>query len=68
MVEWRVGEIKKRSKGRDLFDLWLALIELKLQPSDILLASTPYRPEGMSSKKAIETFAENFLLQHFGTI
>jgi Nucleotidyl transferase AbiEii toxin, Type IV TA system len=45
LVATKLRALYQRSKGRDLFDLWLALTALKIPPSDILRGFAPYRPE-----------------------
>ena len=40
----------QRSKGRDLFDLWLALTVMEMDPSSIVKAFPAYRPEGVTAK------------------
>lgn len=44
----KVRALYQRSKCRDLFDLWLALTELKLAPKDIMAAFDAYRPQGLT--------------------
>lgn len=57
LVATKIRALHQRKKGRDLFDLWLALTEMRLDPADILAAFTPYRPEsGYTRGAAIETF------------
>ncbi|MFR5827601.1 MAG: nucleotidyl transferase AbiEii/AbiGii toxin family protein [Adlercreutzia equolifaciens] len=54
----KVRALYQRSKGRDLFDLWLALTELKLVPEDIMAAFDAYRPQGLTQallRKNLET-------------
>jgi predicted nucleotidyltransferase component of viral defense system len=41
-----------RSKGRDVFDIWLALTELTVDPGEILRAFRPIRPVGFTAKSA----------------
>jgi predicted nucleotidyltransferase component of viral defense system len=48
----KIRALYQRKKGRDLFDLWLALTDLRLDPDDILTAFTPYRPVGLTAKNA----------------
>lgn len=38
------------SLGRDLYDLWLALTVLELDPETIVAAFPAYRPEGVNCK------------------
>lgn len=44
----KIRALYQRRKGRDLFDLWLALTELGLTGSEIVSAFGPYRPEGLT--------------------
>lgn len=53
LVATKIRALYQRSKGRDLFDLWLALDELRLDPGQVLAAFAPYRPAGMTPAKAI---------------
>lgn len=52
LVATKIRALYQRSKGRDLFDLWLALTHLSLNPDDILSAFEPYRPEGLTARIA----------------
>jgi predicted nucleotidyltransferase component of viral defense system len=52
LVATKIRALYQRSKGRDLFDLWLALDHLQLDPDGILAAFEPYRPEGMTTARA----------------
>nr|WP_246400800.1 nucleotidyl transferase AbiEii/AbiGii toxin family protein [Jiangella mangrovi] len=53
LVATKIRALYQRSKGRDLFDLWLALVELEIPADEILDAFAPYRPDGLTSAKAI---------------
>ena len=44
----KVRALHQRSKGRDLFDLWLALTRLGVDPEDIVGDFGAYRPEGLT--------------------
>jgi len=57
LIATKVRALYQRSKGRDLFDLWLALDHLQLDPADIMAAFEPYRPEGMTAARAHENLA-----------
>lgn len=46
----KVRALYQRSKGRDLFDLWLALTELSVDPEAIVVAFGAYRPEGLTRR------------------
>ncbi|WP_380156203.1 nucleotidyl transferase AbiEii/AbiGii toxin family protein [Kineococcus sp. R86509] len=52
LIATKIRALYQRKKGRDLFDLWLALTELKLDSNAILAAFGPYRPEGLTRKTA----------------
>jgi len=53
LIATKIRALYQRSKGRDLYDIWLALSVLKLDTDLILGAFTPYRPDGFTSKLAI---------------
>ena len=57
LIATKIRALYQRSKGRDLFDLWLALDHLQLDPADILAAFAPYRPAGLTAAKAQENLA-----------
>ncbi|WP_010148699.1 nucleotidyl transferase AbiEii/AbiGii toxin family protein [Serinicoccus profundi] len=48
LMATKIRALYQRSKGRDLFDLWLAIDVLGLDPGEIVAAFTPYRPPGMT--------------------
>jgi len=50
----KIRALYQRSKGRDLFDIWLSLEVLAHDPSVIINAFSPYRPEGMTAELAIK--------------
>lgn len=52
MVATKLRAIYQRSKGRDVFDLWLALTELHLHPAEIADSFVPYRPGGYTAAVA----------------
>jgi predicted nucleotidyltransferase component of viral defense system len=43
LMATKIRALYQRNKGRDLFDFWLALEQLKLQPDEIVDAFYPYR-------------------------
>ena len=53
LVATKIRALYQRSKGRDLFDLWLALDQLGVDPDEILAAFQPYRPDGMTAARAL---------------
>ena len=48
----KIRALYQRRKGRDLFDLWLALTELGLDGAEIVAAFGPYRPDGFTGALA----------------
>ena len=52
VVAMNIRALLQRSKGRDLFDLWLALTQLGVAPSSIVEAFAPYRPDGYTGHRA----------------
>jgi predicted nucleotidyltransferase component of viral defense system len=53
LVSTKVRALYQRSKGRDLFDLWLALTHGGVDARDVLAAFDPYRPEQYTSRSAV---------------
>ena len=49
LVATKIRALFQRSKGRDLFDLWLALTELAVPPADIVECFAPYRPDNCTA-------------------
>ena len=52
LVATKLRALYQRSKGRDLFDLWLALTRLGLDASEIVRCFAPYRPTNYSARLA----------------
>ncbi len=50
LVSTKVRALYQRKKGRDLFDLWLAITELEIDPDRIIGAFAPYRPDGWTPR------------------
>ena len=57
LLATKIRALYQRSKGRDLFDLWLGLTRLGVTPNDLITAFAPYRPDGITNKLAIENLA-----------
>ena len=49
LIATKLRALYERKKGRDLFDLWLAITELGLKPDEIIECFAPYRPVGYTS-------------------
>ena len=54
LLATKIRALYQRSKGRDLFDLWLGLTRLAVSPNELINAFAPYRPDGITSTLAIE--------------
>lgn len=59
LVVTKLRALYQRKKGRDLFDLWLALTVLDLDPAEIVSCFDPYRPEGYTAGRARKTLDEH---------
>lgn len=49
LITTKLRALYQRSKGRDIFDLWLALTALEVPPADIVECFTTYRPDKYTS-------------------
>lgn len=49
LIATKIRALHQRKKGRDLFDIWLALTELGLAGDNIVAAFPPYRPAGITA-------------------
>lgn len=49
LITTKLRALYQRSKGRDLFDLWLALTTLDVPPADIVECFARYRPDKYTS-------------------
>lgn len=49
LLATKIRALYQRSKGRDLFDLWLALTQLGISGEEIVAAFPPYRPDGITA-------------------
>ncbi len=53
LIATKLRALFQRRKGRDLFDLWLALTTMGLDRRLLVNCFTPYRPQGYSAPRAI---------------
>lgn len=67
LVATKIRALFQRKKGRDLFDLWLALTELDLDPANILDAYPTYAPPELTAKRAITDLHAKLLDPSFRT-
>jgi len=65
LVATKVRALYQRSKGRDLFDIWLALKVLALDPTVIVSAFEPYRPDGITANLAIKNLEKKMENRQF---
>ena len=49
LVTTKIRALYQRKKGRDLFDLWMALTELAIAGDEILEVFGPYRPDKLTA-------------------
>lgn len=52
LIATKLRALYQRSKGRDLFDLWLAVTQVGIAPADIVGCFQPYRPYGYTRELA----------------
>jgi len=65
LVATKIRALYQRRKGRDVFDLWLALERLALDPTQILKAFEPYRPDTLTTKSATANLRQKLTHQGF---
>lgn len=65
LVATKIRALFQRVKGRDLFDLWLALTHLGVAPADLIEAFAPYRPAGYTGARAIQDLREKLQRRDF---
>lgn len=58
LVASKIRALYQRSKGRDLYDIWLALTEYKVETDKILGAFPLYRPDGLTKEALIENIMD----------
>ncbi len=49
----KIRALFQRKKGRDLFDLWLAVVRAEVSPAGIAACFDPYRPDGWTVARAV---------------
>jgi hypothetical protein len=59
LVATKLRALFQRKKGRDLFDLWVALTVLGLDPVEIVACFDPYRPDGYTAERARQGLEEH---------
>ncbi len=67
LVATKLRALYQRKKGRDLYDLWLALTVLELNPDAIVAAFPAYRPEGANGRLMADNLAAKLADKGFCT-
>lgn len=65
LVATKLRALYQRKKGRDLYDLWLALVILKLDPQQIISMFPAYRPAGITASLMTENLASKLKDKEF---
>lgn len=61
----KIRALFQRRKGRDLFDLWLAVEHGGASIDDIVECFDPYRPDGWTVDRALDNLDEKLALEDF---
>ncbi len=67
LVSTKLRALYQRKKGRDLYDLWLALTVLELDPAKILASFPAYQPEGVRGEMMIDNLVLKLRTEEFCT-
>ena len=65
LIATKIRALYQRSKGRDLFDIWLSLEMLSLDPITIINAFNTYRPDGITANLAIRNLEKKLESRQF---
>ena len=65
LVATKIRALFQRTKGRDLFDLWLAVKRAGVRPTDIAACFDPYRPDGWTVARATANLDAKLVNQEF---
>lgn len=61
----KIRALFQRAKGRDLLDLWLAVVEAGARPADVAACFGPYHPDGWTIARAAANLDAKLLDQVF---
>ena len=61
----KIRALFQRKKGRDLFDLWLAVREAGALPAEVAACFGPYRPDGWTAARAVTNLEAKLEDQEF---
>lgn len=67
LIATKIRALFQRRKGRDLFDLWLAVEHGGVRPSDIAACFEPYRPDTWATDRAIQNLDAKLADERFTT-
>ena len=59
LIATKLRALYQRRKGRDLFDVWIALTQMGLDRREILACFAPYRPDGYTTASAVANLEEH---------
>jgi len=65
MAATKLRALYQRSKGRDLFDLWLLTNKIGIDTGLVCQAFSTYRPEGFTAMKAVENLEKKIKDKQF---
>jgi len=65
LVASKLRALYQRNKGRDLFDIWLAVEHLGAQPEEVLAAFHLYRPDNYSAQLAVDNLEAKLRMRAF---
>jgi len=57
LIATKIRALFQRRKGRDLFDLWLAVEQAGASPAEIAACFGPYRPDGWTPARALNNLS-----------
>lgn len=63
----KIRALFQRSKGRDLFDLWVAVAHAGVQPTDVAECFAPYRPSGWTVARAAQNLEAKLPTRDFNS-
>lgn len=65
LIATKIRALFQRSKGRDLYDIWLALTVAEVDPERVVAAFAPYRPDGYTSARAVTNLEAKLAERNF---
>lgn len=65
LIATKIRALYERKKGRDVFDMWLAMTELGLTAGDLFAVFEPYRSASLTAKTAVRNLTEKLADDQF---